>query len=184
MSFNCLCWEGTSPLYNQPKTSVWFWIRTWLSTIILRPKYGNVWHTACKLVVSNIVLTGSSLLTAVYATEKNIQKLQAVQNFVCPIVSRARKYNHVTPHLKSLSWLPVKDQLYYAKLSWLLNAFPDTLPNIWRPNSLPASMLPSVQLRVAKSSTYLFLKQLQDRTIGLWNNLNCWLHMELEPFNR
>ena len=46
-------------------------------------------------------------------TEKNIRKLQAVQNFACRIVSAARKYDHVTPHLKRLSWLPVKDQLYY-----------------------------------------------------------------------
>ena len=36
-------------------------------------------------------------------------------------------------------------------------------PNIWRQNSLPASKLPSVQLGVAKSSTYLSLKQPQDK---------------------
>ena len=46
-------------------------------------------------------------------TEKNIRKLQVVQNFACQIVSGARKYDHVTQHLKSLSWLPVKDQLYH-----------------------------------------------------------------------
>ena len=48
-------------------------------------------------------------------TEKNIRKLQAVQNFACRIVSGARKCDHVTPHLKSLSWLPVKNQLYYRQ---------------------------------------------------------------------
>ena len=37
-------------------------------------------------------------------TEKNIRKLLAVQNFACRIVSGVRKYDHVTPHLKSLSW--------------------------------------------------------------------------------
>ena len=46
-------------------------------------------------------------------TEKNIRKLQVVQNFACRIVSGARKYDHATQHLKSLSWLPVKDQLYH-----------------------------------------------------------------------
>ena len=46
---------------------------------------------------------------------------------------------------------------------------------------LPASKLPSVQLGVAKSSTYLFLKQAAGqrtfyyRTIGLWNNLDPFL---------
>ena len=46
-------------------------------------------------------------------TNKNVRKLQAVQNFPCRIVSGAKKYDHVTPLLKSLSWLLVKDQLYY-----------------------------------------------------------------------
>ena len=46
-------------------------------------------------------------------TNKNVRKLQAVQNFACRIVSGARKYDHITPLLKSLSWLLVKDQLYY-----------------------------------------------------------------------
>ena len=41
--------------------------------------------------------------------------MQAVQNFACRIVSGAKKYDHVTPLLKSLSWLPVKDQLYYRQ---------------------------------------------------------------------
>ena len=48
-------------------------------------------------------------------TSKNVRKLQAVQNFACRIVSGAKKYDHVTPLLKSLSWLPVKDQLYYRQ---------------------------------------------------------------------
>ena len=46
---------------------------------------------------------------------KNVRKLQAVQKFACPIVSGAKKYNHVTTLLKSLSLLPVKDQLYYLQ---------------------------------------------------------------------
>ena len=36
-------------------------------------------------------------------TNKNVKKLQAVQNFACRIVSGAKKYDHVTPLLKSLS---------------------------------------------------------------------------------
>ena len=48
-------------------------------------------------------------------TNKNVRKLQAVQKFACRIVSGTKKYDHVTPLLKSLSWLPVKDQLYYRQ---------------------------------------------------------------------
>ena len=48
-------------------------------------------------------------------TNKNVRKLQAVQNFACRIVSGAKKYDHETPLLTSLSWLPVKDQRYYRQ---------------------------------------------------------------------
>ena len=40
-----------------------------------------------------------------------ISQIRMLEN--CRIVSGAKKYDHVTPLLKSLSWLPVKDQLYY-----------------------------------------------------------------------
>ena len=46
-------------------------------------------------------------------SQKNINKLQAVQNFACRIVSGTRKFDHVTPILKQLRWLPVARQLEY-----------------------------------------------------------------------
>ena len=49
--------------------------------------------------------------------------------------------------LKSLSWLPVKDQL----LLWPSNAGPVKPLNILHPNLLPVSKLANEQLRVAKT---------------------------------
>ena len=43
----------------------------------------------------------------------NINKLQAIQNFAARIVTRSRKFDHITPILKQLRWIPVKDHLYY-----------------------------------------------------------------------
>ena len=80
--------------------------------------------------------------------KKNVRKLQAVQNFACRIVSGAKKYDHVTPLLKSLSWPPV---LTIAKLLWPSNAWPVTPLNILHPNLLPVSKLANEQLGVAKS---------------------------------
>lgn len=45
------------------------------------------------------------------ATKKNIEKLQKVQNFALRIVTGARKFEHITPYLKDLYWLPVAVQL-------------------------------------------------------------------------
>ena len=44
-------------------------------------------------------------------TKNNIARLQKVQNFVARIVTGARKYEHITPMLKELHWLPVAKQL-------------------------------------------------------------------------
>jgi hypothetical protein len=41
-------------------------------------------------------------------SQRNIEKLQAVQNFAALIVTGTRKYDHVTPVLQQLGWLPVK----------------------------------------------------------------------------
>ena len=47
------------------------------------------------------------------AATTHLLKLQEVQNFATRIVSNTRKFDHVTPVLKELRWLPVKSQLYY-----------------------------------------------------------------------
>ena len=44
---------------------------------------------------------------------QNIEKLQKVQNFACRIVCNIQKYDHVSPAIRQLNWLPIKQQLVY-----------------------------------------------------------------------
>ena len=46
-------------------------------------------------------------------SKHNVNRLKAVQTFAARIVSGSKKYDHVSPILKDLKWLPVKQQLYY-----------------------------------------------------------------------
>ena len=46
-------------------------------------------------------------------TKKNINKLQNVQNFAARIITRSRKFDHITPVLKELKWLSVESMLIY-----------------------------------------------------------------------
>ena len=66
-------------------------------------------------IINSLVFSKLFYCSNVWAnTSKcNINKLQAVQNFACRIVSGARKYDHITPIRKELNWLPVANQLYY-----------------------------------------------------------------------
>ena len=46
-------------------------------------------------------------------SNKNICRLQAVQNFAACIITGTRKFNHITPALRYLHWLPVKQKLFF-----------------------------------------------------------------------
>ena len=46
-------------------------------------------------------------------SNKNIQKLQYIQNCAARILTRTRKFDHITPILKSLHWLPVPFRIEY-----------------------------------------------------------------------
>ena len=70
-------------------------ILSWLETL-----YSPVWKHYWSSVWSN-------------TTQSNLDKLQVVNNFACRIVSGAGKSDHITPLLKDLCWLPVKQQLYF-----------------------------------------------------------------------
>ncbi len=46
----------------------------------------------------------------------SINKLHVVQNAAARVLSRSRKYDHITPILQSLHWLPIKFRISYKIL--------------------------------------------------------------------
>ncbi len=46
----------------------------------------------------------------------SINKLHVVQNVVARVLTRSRKYDHITPILQSLHWLPIKFRISYKIL--------------------------------------------------------------------
>ena len=42
-----------------------------------------------------------------------MNSIQSIQNFACRIVTGTGKYDQVTPILKELKWLPVREYLYF-----------------------------------------------------------------------
>ncbi|KAI5086528.1 hypothetical protein C0J45_2243, partial [Silurus meridionalis] len=105
-----------------------------------------------------------------------INKLQLVQNAAARVLTRSRKYDHITPILSSLHWLPVNELLYQYDPPRLLRSkgvgyllvpqimkttaggrsFSYKAPQLW--NSLPISVRDSDTVSVFKSrlKTYLF----------------------------
>ena len=48
--------------------------------------------------------------------DKDIAKLQRIQNSAARLVSLCKKYEHITPILKGLHWLPIKYRIVYKIL--------------------------------------------------------------------
>ena len=68
----------------------------------------------------------NSLLYGV--SQDQITKLQRVHNTAARIVSRTRKYEHITPVLKSLHWLPVNQRIIFKILLVTFKALHDLAP--------------------------------------------------------
>ena len=46
-------------------------------------------------------------------TDKNLKKLQVVQNSLCRIVKHLSKFEHITQYRKELHWLPVEFRIQF-----------------------------------------------------------------------
>lgn len=67
------------------------------------------------LIISALVLSKLYYCSSVWSNTSitNIKKLQGVQNFAGRIITNTRKYEHITPALRDLGWLHVKEHLLY-----------------------------------------------------------------------
>ena len=45
-----------------------------------------------------------------------LKKLQSVQNAAARLITHSKKYDHITPILKELHWLPVEERIIFKNL--------------------------------------------------------------------
>ena len=121
------------------------------------------------------------------------RKLQLIQNNAARIVTRSKKFDHITPILKRLHWLPVKWRIHYKvclmTFKCLHGKAPSYLAEMLTPYE-PARALRSGTLHLLKEKTSR-LKRVGDRSFQvaapkLWNRLPEELRkcVELEPFKK
>ena len=68
-----------------------------------------------QLLIESVVFSKMLYCSSVWSntTAQNINKIQSIQNFACKIIMNSKKSDHVTPLLRHLNWLPVREQLQY-----------------------------------------------------------------------
>ena len=83
------------------------------------------------MIINALVFSKVYYCSSVWAntSTKNIAKLQSVQNFAARIVTGIRKYDHITPALKQLDWLPVDYMLKYKDAVMTFKCLNDLAPS-------------------------------------------------------
>ena len=95
-------------------------IKTVSSCMSTLQQIGRVKHAFRKdiliMIINSLVFSKLYYCSSVWAntTDTNIKRLQGTQNYAAHIVCNIRKYDHVSPALKSLKWIPVKSHFYYG----------------------------------------------------------------------
>ena len=131
------------------------------------------------IVINALVFSKLFYCSNVWAncSKLNIDKLQSVQNFACRIVSGIRKYDHVTPELKRLKWLPVSSQLYYRNTILAFKCMncraPEYLSTIFTKRSDVSSYTTrsSQFLNIPLFKTASGQRTFYYRTVSIWNSL-------------
>lgn len=136
----------------------------------------------CSLVTSRLDY-GNALLHGVCTS--SLSRLQRVQNTAARIITRTRKYDHITPVLVKLHWLPIEQRIQYKLILQAFKALHGTSPfyiqelvQVYKPNRSLCS----------ESSMLLVQSRARTRSYGdrrfdvasstLWNNLPQNLRLE------
>ncbi len=109
-----------------------------------------------------------------------INILQLVQNTAARVLTRTRKYDHISPDLSTLHWLPIKHCIHFKILLITYKALNGLAPQYL---SLLSHYSPS-RLLCSQNSSHLIIPRKSKSTAGgrsfsyllpkLWNNLpNC-----------
>ena len=126
--------------------------------------------------ISSILDNCNSLLAGI--NDRDIAKLQRIQNSAARLVSLCNKYEHITPTLQNLHWLPIKSRIKYKILLLTFKCINGSSPKYL--SDLIVPYVPTKSLRSA-SQNLLVVKKGRTKTYGdrafsciapiLWNSL-------------
>ena len=141
----------------------------------------SITEGACRTLVHALATSrldyGNELLYGI--RQGTIQRLQRIQNCAARLVTRTRKYERITPVLRRLHWLPVRQRTLFKVLVFTYCALNATAPNYLM--QLISHRNVSRTLRSGSSIELLFVPKSRTVTHGdrcfevaspiLWNNL-------------
>lgn len=131
-------------------------------------------------IINSLVMTKLTYCSIVWSntSRQNIKKLQLVQNFAARIVTNKRKYDHITPVLKSLEWLPIALLLDYKIIIMTFKCLNNLAPTYLCEKFVKRSAIHNRNTRhnddleIPKCKTSSGQKSFHYRATKLWNDLS------------
>ena len=132
----------------------------------------------------------NSLLYGITNTELN--RLQRIQNSLCRIITRTPRFEHITPHLKSLHWLPIRFRINFKICTLTYKALNTGVPSYLRDclnyRNIEKHMrkVTSASLKVDNSRTSYGSRAYSIAGPLLWNDLpeNVQFAISLDVFRK
>jgi len=125
-----------------------------------------------RLDYCNSLLAGS--------TNSLVMKLQSIQNAAARLVTRSRKFDHITPVLRDLHWLPVRRRIDFKMATLVYKCLHGLAPPYLADDCIRVSTLPgrrhlrsadSCKLFVPQSSTNYGARSFAVYGPNIWNSL-------------
>ena len=134
---------------------------------------------SCECLMNGLMMSRLDYCNALFygAPEKSLDELQRLQNRAARILKLTPKFSHITPVLKDLHWLPVRQRIDYKIILMVfkcLNGYaPEYLSDLITPHA-PSRALRTADLHLLKLPGKTRLKTYGDRcfeVVGttLWN---------------
>ncbi len=108
----------------------------------------------------------------------SINKLQIVQNAAARFLTRSRKYDHITPILQSLHWLPIKFRISYKILLLVYKALNGLAPAYL--TNLLSRYNPSRSIRSQNSGLLVVPYRNKSLFLHRWFEMNIYIYFVID----
>ena len=132
-----------------------------------------------KLLIASLVFSKMLYCFTVWSITSagNVSKLQSIQNFASQIITNSKKFDHVTPLLRQLNWLPVEQLQLYKNVIMTYKCLNDLAPQYLSDKFIKRSSIharytrkrDSFQIPICKTATGQ--RTFTYRATSLWNSL-------------
>ena len=136
------------PIYDgtKPGSGVWYPSHNVISyqciICVIYRALGDLDRDSCHHIIRSLILSRLDYMItqcSLAPTQKNIARLQKLQNWAAKIILCAKKRDHATPLIKELHWLTVRNRIMYTSMvtvyspSYLSSTILSVLPWTHRP---------------------------------------------------